>query len=282
MSGFQTASNEGNETAAALIAGELIAKPENVGDGLFSVLVPEGARHHLVDVNELIERLGDTPLRAKGTVVPQAVDDLARYVQRHDDTDATTIWVDLHARTVTAVLNDHATSAAGWGDHRARLALALTPEWQRWAKHDGQYMSQEDFAEHIELGLVEIVEPDAAHMLEVAQHIEGTKSAEFQGGHRLDSGAVAIQYVETVSARAGVRGDLEIPSRFKLAISPFLGEEPAPLSARFRYRIRGDKLVLGYLLERPEDVIRDSIDKIAQRLAGVFGEQRVFVGTPRS
>jgi uncharacterized protein YfdQ (DUF2303 family) len=275
---------DSGSVAAAIAAGVTLAEPSAVGDGLYSVLVPAGARHELVDVNDLLERLELTPKRAKGTVAPQTVDDFARYVTRHDDTDRTTIWVDADGRAVTAVLNDHAgtTSDAGWGDHRAQLRLKLTPEWQRWASHDAAYLDQEAFAEHIELGLPEIVQPDAADMLEVAQHIEGTKSAEFKGGHRLQSGAVAIEYVETVAARAGAKGDLEIPARFKLAIAPFLGEQPVELWARFRYRIRGDKLVLGYLLERPEDVIRQSVDDIAQRLVATFGEQRVFVGTPRA
>jgi uncharacterized protein YfdQ (DUF2303 family) len=269
------------DVAAAIAAGVTLADPTAIGDGLYSVLVPAGASHQLVDVNEILERLALTPKRAKGTVSPQTVDDLARYVTRHDDTDATTIWVDADARTVTAVLNDHG-EAPGWGDHRAALRLALTPEWQRWKKHDGDYLGQEDFAEHIELGLTEIVQPDAADLLEVAQHIEGTKSAEFKGGHRLQSGAVAIEYVETVAARAGAKGELEIPARFKLAIAPFLGEKPVELWARFRYRIRGEKLVLGYLLERPEDVIRQSVDDIADRLVRVFGDHRVFVGAPRT
>jgi uncharacterized protein YfdQ (DUF2303 family) len=271
----------GTENEAAILAGELLAKPEEIGEGLYSILVPAGAQHQVLDINDKVERLGAAPKRTHGTVAPQTVDDLARYVQRHDDTDATTVWVDAEGRAVVAVLNDHAAKAAGWGDHRAVLTLKLTPEWQRWGRHDGAYLGQEDFAEHIELGLIEIVEPDSAHMLEIAQHIEGTKTAEFQGGHRLQSGAVAIQYVETVAARAGARGDLEIPSRFKLAIAPFLGEQPVEMWARFRYRIRGDKLVLGYVLERPDEVIRQSVDDIAQRLVGTFGEHRVFVGTPR-
>jgi uncharacterized protein YfdQ (DUF2303 family) len=271
-----------SETAAAIAAGVTLAEPSKIGDGLFSVLVPAGAQHELVDINEVLERLEDAPKRAKGTVAPQTVDDLVRYAQRHDSEASTTLWVDEDGQQVTAVINDHPADGAAWGDHRAHLRLRLTPEWRRWTAKDGQFLSQEDFAEHIELGLPEIVQPDGATMLEIAQSIEGSKSADFKAGHRLQDGNVAIEYVETTSAKAGQRGDLEIPARFTLAIAPFLGEEPRPLVARFRYRIRGEKLVLGYLLERQELVVRESIDAIGDRLASQFGEHRVFVGTPRA
>lgn len=269
---------DSNDTAAAIAAGVTLADPHELEtQKVYGVLVPDGAAHKIVDPEQFLEG----PRRAKGTVAPQTVDDLARYVQRHDDTTQTTVWVDADGQAVTAVLNDHPAGGAAWGDHRATLKLKPTPEWQRWVALDGKLVDQEQFAEHIELGLPEIVDPDGATMLEIAQSIEGSKSADFKAGHRLQDGSVAIEYVETTAAKAGQKGELDIPARFRLAIAPFLGEEPAEISARFRYRIRGSGLVLGYLLERPELVVRQCVDNIADRLAGTFGQERVFVGRPR-
>ena len=270
-----------NENEAAVLAGELLAEAQKLGENTWGVLVPEGATHKVVDLNDQLERLEANPLRAKGTVGLHTVDDLARYVTRHDDKAATTVWVDLHGHAVVAVLNDHG-DAPGWGDHRAQLKLSQSPEWTRWKRHSGNFLDQPTFAEHIELSLDDIVKPDAADVLEMAQHIEGTASAEFQGGHRLQSGAVQLGYVETIDAKAGVRGELEIPKEFELALAPFDGEKPVPVRARFRFRLRGSVLQLGYVLVRPDDVLRASIDDITQRLANTFGEDRVFVGTPRA
>lgn len=268
----------GNETQAALDAGLELAAPHTVdAEQLYSRTVPAGAHHEIIDLEQHLPG----PRRARGNVSPQTVDDLARYVQRHDNSAETTLWVDEDGHGVTAVLNDHPAGGAAWGDHRAVLKLRLTPEWQRWTALDGKLIDQEQFAEHIELGLPEIVSPDGATMLEIAQSIEGSKSADFKSGHRLQDGNVAIEYVETTSARAGQKGELDIPAKFRLAIAPFLGEEPVELQARFRYRIVSGGLRLGYLLERPELVIRQSIDDITQRLAGTFGVERVFVGKPR-
>jgi uncharacterized protein YfdQ (DUF2303 family) len=242
-----------------------------------SVIVPPGARHEVVD----LEKFQDRPRRTKGSVTTQTVDDFCKYVARHDDAATTTVWVDLNTHRVVAVLNDHGADGAEFGDHRALLQLQQTEEWQHWTANDGRWLTQEAFAEHIEDGLQEIVTPEGAVMLELAQSIEGTKTAEFKQGHRLANGQVAVQYVEEVTASAGARGEIEIPERFELAVAPFLGEETYKVGARLRYRVRDGHLGLKYDLDRPHDVVRDAIDQIADRLDKRFAGERVFIGTPR-
>lgn len=250
-----------------------------------TLVVPEGA--HVAHLD--FEHLEDTPRRAHGQVRLQTVDDLVKYVQRHDQQEATTVWVDLQTHTVEAVLNDHARDTPGWGDHRAALKLQTTPEWQHWAGKDNVLMGQEAFAQHIEDGLPEIVEPAGATMLEIAQTLQGATKAEWKSAQRLHNGQVQVVYVEEQTASAGGKGELAIPERFKLGISPFVGEEAFAVAARLRYRVRGGDVQLGYKLDRPHEVIRSAIDEIATKLTGLFtygdGEgrlgSRVFVGTPR-
>lgn len=262
------------ETAQAAAA-PVILDPRNV----YERVVPAGATAEVLDLEQFLP----APRRLRGTVAAQRVQDLVRYVERHDAEEFTTIWVDAAAYRVIAVLNDHgcALDAADWGDHRAELQLLLTDAWKHWTGKDGILMAQEDFAEHIDDGLIDIVEPDGAEMLEVAQSIQGTTTAEFKAAHRLASGAIGVQYVEQQTAAAGQRGELEIPERFVLGVAPFEGEDAYKIRARLRYRIRGGNLTIGYRLERPGDVLRDAVDGIAQRLADQFGINRVFVGVPR-
>lgn len=270
--------HSGGDAQVIVDTAQEAARPEVLEpDRLYHRVVPEGARGEVID----LERYLPAPRRARGHVRLQTVDDLVRYVQRHDDPGSTTIWVDMDAHLVVAVLNDHTQDGAQWGDHRATLALKATDEWRHWTSRDGKLLAQEDFAEHIEDGLAEIVLPDGATMLEIAQSIQGTTKAEFQSAHRLADGAIGIKYVEEQTAAAGTKGELEIPERFELAIAPFLGEEPYRVRARLRYRIRSGSLTIGYRLDRPSDVIRDAIDQIATRLHGQFEGGRVFIGTPR-
>lgn len=256
-------------------------EPLSTADTLYTIVVPSGATHHVIDLEQYLPN----PHRARGTVKVGTVAAFERYVRRHDAAATTTLWVDPDSHRVVAVFDDHAAATddgqAGWGHHRAVLQLKTTDAWRHWTGKDGALLKQDDFSEHIEDGLIDIIEPDGATMLEVAQSIQGTVRADFKQARRLSNGAVALQYVEEQSATAGKRGDLEIPEQFVLAIAPFLGEDAYRIKARLRYRIRADSLVLGYRLDRPDDVLRDAVDGIAARLGEAFSLDRVFVGQPR-
>lgn len=260
------------DTAIAAVEPEAVDPTQ-----LYSVVVPAGAESRVLDLEPHLPQ----PRRARGTVRLQRVQDLERYIERHDDLDQTTIWVDADQHKVVAVLNDHARSDAQWGDHRAELTLKRTDAWEHWLRLDGKLIGQEDFAEHIEDGLLDIVTPDGATMLEVAQSIQGTKSAEFKGARRLQDGNIGVEWVEETTATAGQRGDLEIPERFVLALAPFEGEDAYKVEARLRYRVRAGDLLLGYRLNRPGDVLRDAVDQVRDRLGQRFQIERVFVGRPR-
>lgn len=274
----------GNSSDAAVIVDTAVAAAEPSiveTDKLYTRVVPAGASQEVID----LERFLPAPRRARGTVHLQTVGAFVRYVERHDAEQTTTLWVDADTHKVIAVFNDHSRAAdagaPGWGDHRAELRLQLTDAWRHWLAQDGKLLDQEAFAEHIEDGLIDIVEPDGAHMLEVAQSIQGTTRADFKQARRLSDGQVGIEYVEEQTATAGQRGDLEIPERFVLGVAPFVGEDAYRVEARLRYRIRGGDLRLGYRLDRPGDVLRDAVDGIADRLGQQFTLERVFVGSPR-
>jgi uncharacterized protein YfdQ (DUF2303 family) len=243
---------------------------------LYSAVVPRGTERQTIDLREYL----DAPVRAKGTVTAQTVDDFARYITRHDTTDGTTVWVDMDTALIVGVLDDHGQEAPGWGQHRARLQLKPTDEWSHWTSLDGRLVDQETFAEHIEDGLKEIVDPAGTVMLEVAQSMQGHTKSDWKQAKRLSDGSISFVYHEEATATAGGAGEMQIPERFVLGIAPFLGEEAYKVNARLRYRVTGGNLTIGYKLDRPGDVVRDAIDHIADRLAAQFAD-RVFIGKPR-
>jgi uncharacterized protein YfdQ (DUF2303 family) len=227
-------------------------------------VVPEGAHIEIPDLSAW----RDTPTRTTGTYRFATVAAFESYVARHRRED-TTVWVD-PGGIVTAVIDDAGPKALGWGDHRATLTLRKTPEWIHWTTTDKTMLNQEQFAEHIETGLDEIVEPDGATMLEIAQNFHATTGAAFRSSTRLASGEQRLQYEEEVTARAGATGDMTVPTRFLLGLSPFEGEKPFRLAARLRFRIGNGKLSLGYLLDKPNAVILESLDAIVERLGKAF------------
>ena len=171
-----------------------------------------------------------------------------------DPARAPEAWTDPAARTVTGVLDarDPAGEVIGWESHRVTLKLGRSTEWREWLAKSGTLMAPDQFAEFIEDHLPRIVEPSGADMLEVAQSLQSAVKAEWKQAHRRADGWVELQGMET--ATAGQECSLEIPAEFTLALPPFKGGALCRIRARFRYRLAGDQIALGYKLDRAEAV----------------------------
>lgn len=267
-----------SETPEAEIVANLAtaaADPHTLVDGhALGVVIPHGYKHEVID----LERYGANPGRAHGTVLTVEPDSFLTIFNRHGN-EAAFLYADKDKLTVTAVFNDDQFQTPGWRDHRAVLALRPTLEWLHWAGASGKLMDQAAFAEHIEAGLAEIREPDAASMLELAQTFEATTKAEFKSATRLTSGQRAFSYVEAVNARAGGTGELEVPETFTLGIAPFAGAAPYRLMARLRFRLDSGALRLGYRLERPHEVMEAAFDDVTTSLLEHTSSAVVY-GTP--
>lgn len=245
-------------------------------DGMYAFLTDDGG---VVPFD--LEQFRANPDRPRGIYKPATVDSFIAYVDRWDAEQAT-VWVHPTQGRIRAVLDDHEPDGhdgAGWGEHRAALDLLVTPEWEFWTQGDRSWMEQMLFAEHIEEGIEQIRYPAAAYMLELAQSFHASTDATFRSRQVLASGEVRVAYDETIEAQAGQHGEITIPKEFELAISPFVGEHPYKVMARFRYRLAKGELKLGYALIEPDAVVRDCLEKIAEKLVGQFGE-RVFIGEP--
>lgn len=227
-----------------------------------TLVVPAGATVKEFD----LEKFEPRPTRKRGTAQLFTAGSFADYVKVHDQGEVS-IFADVTEAKVVAVLNGDTAQTAGWGDHRAVLQLRHTDPWKHWSKLDGQLVRQQAFAEHIEQGLVEIVEPAAAEMLEIAQHFQANTSASFQTSKLLSNGQVQLKYVENVDATAGAAGQLSVPATFTLALQPFEGSDSYKVAARLRYRVQGGQLAIGYQLDRPNDVLQAAFDDVLNEIA---------------
>ena len=203
----------------------------------------------------------DQPARKTGTTtVRDAAGWLTYYGKHHDEHSE--VYADVEALTVTAVLDANtAGEQARWGGHRVVLSLRQTKAWKDWTQRDGKLLDQDTFANFLEDHLADLVEPDAASMLEIAQSIQATTKSTFESGSRLHSGERKLVYTEDTTAKAGGRGELKIPETFKIAVVPFEGADRYSMTARFKYRIERGQLALGFKLEQPEE-----------RMAAAFGD----------
>lgn len=239
------------------------------------LIVPDGAQIGYYDFRDR----RPAPDRESGVYTVADVDSFVRHVEELGYAEVASVWIDPDTGKAVAVLNDHTAEGAGWSDWRVELTLKPTAEWIFWTARDGELLSQVAFAQHIEDGLLDIEEPPSADLLEIAQTFHATTDAAFRSSVRLQSGEQQFRYEEAIVAGAGNAGEMKIPSQILLNIAPFLGEEGVLLAARFRYRISGGKLSLGYKLDRPERVRLEAITKVADTLKARF--PRTFLGKPR-
>ena len=229
-----------------------------------------------------LERYREKPERIRGTYKPATVEDFVAYV-REWASDATTVWVHPTEAKVVAVIDDgdHGAAAFGWRQHRVDLTLLVTEEWKYWKEQSGAWLSQWDFAEKIEDGLGDIVDPSAATMLEIAQTLHVKNHVNFRSGVELKDSSVKFAYDEEVEGSAGKKGEIAIPEMFTLGIAPFVGQDAFNLKARFRYKPQGGKLQMGYKLQEPERAERTILEDIAKEIREGIGQRgKVYLGAP--
>jgi uncharacterized protein YfdQ (DUF2303 family) len=229
-----------------------------------------------------LEQYLTEPRQPRGTARITDPTDFVEYANRVTDSEHTTVWADLDTGRVTAVINDHIDAAtAGWRDHTVALTLTPDADWEMWHRLNGKLVDQTAFGEFIEEVAHTVVDPDAATMLEVATTMTAKRNLDFKQGTRLDTGDVQLQYEETTTAAAGSKANIEIPSRIRVVVAPWLGVEPTELVARLRWRIEGGRLAIGYQLLRADRARQDAFDALV-------GEQRdqltppVYLGAPPS
>lgn len=251
------------------------------GEDFIVATAPAGATTQIFDVKALRDEYQPRPERKTGHPRFTTASSLAAYVNAHGG-DGTTLYGDISTSQIVAVLNGHVdgNDDAGWGDHRATFTARHTPEWVRWTAHDGRFLAQLDFAEHIEAGFTEIIDPVAAEMLEIAQTFRATKGVNFKSDQMLTSGETHLVYEETVTAKAGQQGNFDVPELITLQLAPYEGGVPVEVAARLRFRISDDgKLSVLYRLIRPENVLRAAFTALSESVMQATGRP-VLDGTP--
>jgi len=251
-------------------------------DQAYIVQDADGA-HRLIDTWD--PDYAPCPRSSARRVEADDVDSLAAYLDRLADNTALEVWADRRAGEVVAVLNAPAgPGETGWADHRAVLKLRTSPDWAEWRELSGRLVPHEQMAEFLEDHQRNLVEPDAATAIEIAQSIRGAANARWESTHMLQNGQRAFEWREEVEAKAGRKGQLEIPTRLRIAVPPYLFGRPFDVTALFKFQIRDGRLFLGVKLLDPDLVEDAAFGETAQRVADALAEKHpgvpVLAGGP--
>lgn len=277
----------GSEAIHALMeAGIVATEPTLVlGDDTSPIAavytVPDGYTTFTVDLEALRAPYRSGPDRPRGSYTVRDVRSFLSYYAKHAENEAE-IWVS--PTQITAVLD--ATPAVGedgdtgtrWEGHRLTLELQPSTEWTRWSRVSGKLFGQEEFAEFLEDAAADVVAPDMATILETVQSLVATTKVEFESAYRTSDGQRAFKYKETMAAKAGQKGELEIPERIMLALRVYEGQERTDIPARFRFRLNGDQLRLGVIIDRMPEVLEAALYDVTGVIIGEIDRGSVFTG----
>lgn len=250
-----------------------VGQPLDIGK-VYAFNTPVGV--HKVDLTG--EEYKDQPTRKRGVTIVRDSAAFLTYYGKHHDAD-TEVYSDVEGLSVMAVLDANTPTSARWGGHRLVLSLRTTKAWREWTGSSGKLMTQDAFAEFLESHLPDLVDPDAATMLEIAQSIQASTKGQFQSASRLQSGARKLIFTEETTAKAGQRGELEIPEVFKIGVVPFEGAVRYSVNARLKYRINHGDLTIGFLLEQPEDRLASAFEEVVALIAEGI-DTPILNGTP--
>lgn len=245
--------------------------------GSHHITVPPGYMHK--DITAAVEAAQGVRRRKQGTVKLKSAESLLAYLADQGAAHDAYVYANPDSCTITAVFNDQRGTDAGWRDHRAEFAAELTPEFKNWRAYNKQPKTQTEFAEFIEDNLADITEPAAQALLDVATTIQATTGINFASAKRLHNGQTQLTYSETIDARAGANGALEIPKEFALGLRIFKNGAGYKLRARLKYRLAGGAVKFWYELDRPERAVEDAFAAYVKQIQE-GSSYRVLLGEP--
>lgn len=248
-------------------------------EGLSAVAIPNDVR--LAST----VHLRDTAPCKVGTVGAESLDSLVDYVERHGN-DNSALFASANNHNITGVIdwhpkfNPNMVDFGGFARHSVVLPLQFSEQWKAWAKINGQNLQQRALAEFIEEYLGDIVEPDAAAVLEAVLTLSGKKSVNYKNATRLANGDVSLVWEETTESKAGQTGDLKVPSELKLRLPVYAGcEEETTFEIRtmFRYHIHDGALSFQLKMLGIERIREMAFEAVYESLAEKLTKKKINV-----
>jgi uncharacterized protein YfdQ (DUF2303 family) len=259
-----------HDIEAAIEAGKVMAAIQFVAasNGAPVIVLPEGDTQilKLEDIEPWLER----PKRKRGLFKFEDVDSFIRYFNEHKTEDS----------RIFATIRDNAVQFEGeldfhgdkpeFREHKCSVALSPTLEWKIWTDNNKKQMTQAQFAQFLEDNADLFSEPKGTDLLELVQTLEGKSHVNITQAVKLQNGAVKLNFTEDVELRGGATsekpGDMVVPNKFKVSITPFVGVGYYSMEARLRYRIADRKISFWYETVAAHLVIRTIAGEVLSQI----------------
>jgi len=218
--------------------------------------VPEGYRI------EALESLQDAPNRVRERRCFRDTASLAKYLNRFQ-TPTSILFSAPTSQKITAVIDYHGSQDdPKHGDHSATFDAQWGSHYALWRKASGQTMSQVKAGLFLEERAIDVIEPDAASIMDMVMNFDALKKVTFKQSTRLHDGQRQFTYNEENE----VRGNVTLPERIKLRIPVFDGQEPDVFLVRVRYRIEDGSLMFSFEIHDQDDLERTAFERCEDSL----------------
>ena len=253
-----------NNIAAAVAAGIASAGGEYSGINLgeneipYVVLVPDGqGSTKLIDLTQYAPRPRSNMREMRVSDVPSFV----AYVNKWK-TDETVVTI---ADDQASAIIDYGRPAAGvgWGVHKCAVWFQHAPEWELWTGNADSWLTQRGFAEFLEENAGDVLDPDAAGLLEIVTDLEGHSNATLKNAVRLDNGQRELTYIEDINVTSGSKaGNVVIPTSIKVALRVYKHDaQPRALTALLKYKVVDGRVSFMFTFGREVD---DTLEIVRQ------------------
>lgn len=232
------------------------------------LVVPAGMT--VIDLQAFTDKRATRPARQTGTISTNTVGDLIDVSKRFALAEESTCYMDVEATgagKIMTVLNHArggAAPAPGHGDFKVLHTLKVSPILKAWTDVSVRWLSQKEFATFVEQRILDLIAVDAnsslhqfagmlqakfaspAEMYTATKGIDIRVNQEFKQAVNLDTGAVALSFVETHEKGAST---IEVPRLFAIRSPVWEGGTEYEIPVRVRYEIQGDDKKIKWRLE---------------------------------
>lgn len=241
-------------------------------DGRIFAAVPSGnfGQVRLDEITQPHTLEPPIPTYIKQSLTLQDEDSLIAYANSFK-MGASLLFADIEKNRIVAVIDYHrpggsdAEPNAALLAHRAGLDMPYSEEWKAWSGIDSRLMPQLEFVRFLEENATEVVDPDAASLIEVCRDLQGLRKVNFTSVVRTASAnAERVEYID--ETKAGTRGGVDIPHTFTLIMPVYFNGEDQTIAARLRWHLDDGVLKLGIKLVRAETVRQNAFRAVVGRI----------------
>mgnify|MGYP001548272996 CR=1 FL=1 len=206
-----------------------------------------------------LERFQLNPNRQRSAPVFRVAQSLCDYINRHGDEYITTVESSVKNWTIKAILDDHNPDSdrPGWQEWTPSFRAQFSPQYLAWRNIHATGMSQIKAGHFLEERAVDVIEPDAATIMDMVMSFDALKKVTFRQSSRLHDGQRQFQYMEENEAR----GAVTLPERITIRVPVFDGLEPDIVLVRVRYRIDDGSLVFQFEIHDRDQVERTAFER---------------------